>query len=67
MPNLYIRKQNKIRVEGSKKPKNIKGFYLSTEELINNLFSFNLDFTTDKKIDKATKEIEAELVENKEK
>lgn len=63
----YIKKQNKIKVEGSKKPKNIKGFYLSIEELINNLFSFNLDFTTDKKINKATKEIEAELVKNKEK
>ena len=47
----YIRKQNKIKVEGSKKPKNIKGFYLSIEELINNLFSFNLDFTKDTKTD----------------
>ena len=47
----YIRKQNKIKVEGSKTPKNIKGFYLSIEELINNLFSFNLDFTKDTKTD----------------
>ena len=63
----YIKKQNKIKVEGSKKPKNIKGFYLSTEELINNLFSFNLDFTKDDKTDDKTNKKEAELVENKEK
>ena len=43
----YIRKQNYIQVEGYDKPKNIKGFYLTIEELINNLFSFNLEFTED--------------------
>ena len=41
----FIRKQNFIKVEGSSKDKNIKGFYLTPEELINNLFSFNIDFS----------------------
>lgn len=41
----YIRRQYKITVEGSKKPKVIKGFYLTVEELANNLFSFNIDFS----------------------
>ena len=58
----FIRKQNFIKVEGSSKPKNIKGFYLTTEELINNLFSFNIDFSKPKepvelKIEKATEKI----------
>lgn len=61
----YITKQNKIKVEGSKNPKNIRGFYLSINELINNLFSFNLDFTKDKKADEKTKTNKGELVENK--
>lgn len=40
----FIDKQYKIKVEGNEK-KVIKGFYLTTEELINNLFNFNLDFS----------------------
>lgn len=45
----YIRKQNYIKVEGTKKGKykemNIRGFFLTVEELANKLFSFNINFS----------------------
>lgn len=43
--NSFINKQYKIKVEGTDKKKNITGFYLTVEELANNLFSFNIDFS----------------------
>lgn len=43
--NSFINKQYKIKVEGTDKKKNITGFYLNVEELANNLFSFNIDFS----------------------
>ena len=41
----FIKTQYKIKVDGSKKKKNITGFYLTVEEVANNLFGFNIDFS----------------------
>lgn len=59
----FIEKQYKIKVEGSKKKKNITGFYLTVEELANNLFGFNIDFS--KPENKAEFNVKPEKVENK--
>lgn len=59
----FIEKQYKIKVEGSKKKKNITGFYLTLEEVANNLFGFNIDFS--KKENKPSFKYKIEKVENK--
>lgn len=44
----YIKKQHKIRIKepsGKVKEKSISGIYLTVEELANNLFNFDIEFT----------------------
>lgn len=44
----YIKKQHKIRIKepsGKTKEKSISGIYLTVEELANNLFNFDIDFS----------------------
>ena len=41
----YIKTQYKVKIEGSSKKKNITGFYLTIEEVANNLFDFNINFS----------------------
>lgn len=44
----YIKKQHKIRIKepsGKTKEKSISGIYLNVEELANNLFNFDIDFS----------------------
>ena len=62
----YIKKQHKIRIKepsGKTKEKSISGIYLTTEELANNLFNFDIDFS---KPEKETSTLaKSEKVENK--
>jgi len=41
----FIKTQYKVQIEGSSKKKNITGFYLTVEEVANNLFDFNINFS----------------------
>ena len=41
----FIKSQYKVKIEGSSKKKNITGFYLTVEEVANNLFDFNINFS----------------------
>ena len=41
----FIKTQYKVEIEGSNKKKNITGFYLTVEEVANNLFDFNINFS----------------------
>ena len=44
----FIKHQHKITLKDKgKKTKNITGFYLTTEEVANNLFSFDIEFSSD--------------------
>ena len=63
----YIKKGHKIRIKepsGNIKEKNISGIYLTSEELANKLFSFDIDFSENKKKEPKFKYI-SEKVENK--
>lgn len=58
----FIKTQYKVQIEGSSKKKNITGFYLTVEEVANNLFDFNINFS-DPEYKEELKEIQK--VENK--
>lgn len=63
----YIKKGHKIRIKepsGNIKEKNISGIYLTLEELANKLFSFDIDFSENKKKEPKFK-YKSEKVENK--
>ena len=63
----YIKKGHKIRIKepsGNIKEKTISGIYLTLEELANKLFSFDIDFSENKKKEPKFK-YKSEKVENK--
>lgn len=62
----YIKKQHKIRIKepsGKTKEKSISGIYLTVEELANNLFNFDIDFS--KPETETSTLVKSEKVENK--
>ena len=57
----FIKTQYKVKIEGSNKKKNITGFYLTVEEVANNIFDFNINFSDPEYKEELT---EIEKVEN---